>query len=351
MNQRKVKYSFAQWCFDNNHQEWLELWDYELNGMSPENVTYGMRKKCYFKCCDCGHLFQKRLDYVIRYGLKCSNCGDGISYPNKYVRDFLYQLSNIYHFNLHYEHTFEWAKHIDKDRNRRLYDCVIEDDQNIVIIEVHGRQHYFESFLFNNARTLLEEQENDLFKYNLAINNGIKPENYIVIDARESNDLWIKQSIIKCGIQKIYPFQDNDIDWNKCDQFASSNIAKQVCDEYVGGERDISDLCNLFGLDRKTIKTYLKQGAKNGWCNYTSQARNKNNPIICLNNNLIFASESECERMSERLFKTRLLQQGICQVLCKKRDSYKGYYFKKISIEEFKAQQNMNPDTVFGNLY
>lgn len=351
MKERKVKYSFAEWCRDNNHQEWLDLWDYELNGVGPDDVTYGMRKKCHFKCCDCGCLFQKRLDYVIHYGLKCNNCGDGISYPNKYVRGFLYQLKNVYNFNLHYEHMFDWSNHIDEDKKRRLYDCVIENNQDIMIIEIHGRQHYFEGFLFNNARTLLEEQENDLFKYNLAIQNGIKPENYIVIDARESNDLWIKQSIINCGIQKIYPFKDSEIDWVKCNQFASSNVAKQVCDKYMGEEKNLSNLCSFFCLDKKTIKTYLKQGAKNGWCDYISQSYTKNNPIVCMNNNFIFASASECDRMSERLFNTRLTETVISQILCKKRDSYKGYYFEKISIEEFKIQKNINPDIVFGDLY
>lgn len=351
MGNTKVKYSFAEWCRDNNHEDWLYLWDYELNEIGPEEITYGSKQKRNFRCCDCGHLFQKRLDYVIHYGLRCNNCGDGISYPNKYVREFLCQLGNMYNFKLYCEHTFEWSNHIDQEKNRRLYDCVIKDDHNIVVIEIHGGQHYFESFLFDNTRTLLEEQKNDLFKYNLAIANGIKPDNYIIIDARESDDLWIKQSIIQCGIKKIYPFKDDDIDWNKCRRFASSNMAKQVCDKYADGNSRISDLCTDFALDRKTIKTYLKQGAKNGWCNYTSQPRNKNNPMICLNNGLIFASASECERVSERVFNTRLLQQAICQVLCNKRDSYKGYYFKKISTDEFEIQKNINPNVVFGNLY
>ena len=50
MKKTKVKYSFAEWCMDNNHQDWLDLWDYELNGVGPEEVAYRSGKKYWFKC-------------------------------------------------------------------------------------------------------------------------------------------------------------------------------------------------------------------------------------------------------------------------------------------------------------
>jgi hypothetical protein len=50
MKERKVKYSFAEWCKDNNHQGWLDRWDYELNGVDPEDMAAGSNKKYYFKC-------------------------------------------------------------------------------------------------------------------------------------------------------------------------------------------------------------------------------------------------------------------------------------------------------------
>lgn len=50
MKNVKVKYSFAEWCRDNNHQDWLDRWDYELNGIGPEEVAYRSGKKFWFKC-------------------------------------------------------------------------------------------------------------------------------------------------------------------------------------------------------------------------------------------------------------------------------------------------------------
>lgn len=43
--------SFEQWCIDNNKQDILNRWDYELNGKLPSEVNYGSSKeKYYFKC-------------------------------------------------------------------------------------------------------------------------------------------------------------------------------------------------------------------------------------------------------------------------------------------------------------
>ena len=39
-----------QWCEDNGHKDWLDLWDYEKNEIGPESVSYGSSKKFWFLC-------------------------------------------------------------------------------------------------------------------------------------------------------------------------------------------------------------------------------------------------------------------------------------------------------------
>lgn len=46
----KIKYSFEQWCLDNNHQDWLDLWDYELNDVGPNKATFRSGQKFWFRC-------------------------------------------------------------------------------------------------------------------------------------------------------------------------------------------------------------------------------------------------------------------------------------------------------------
>jgi len=50
----KNSISFKQWCVDNNRQDVLDKWDYELNDKNPNDITFtshGLNEKGYwFKC-------------------------------------------------------------------------------------------------------------------------------------------------------------------------------------------------------------------------------------------------------------------------------------------------------------
>ena len=51
-NKTKLKNgkSFEQWCIENNRQDILNRWDYELNDKEPNGILYSTNKKYYFKC-------------------------------------------------------------------------------------------------------------------------------------------------------------------------------------------------------------------------------------------------------------------------------------------------------------
>lgn len=42
--------SFYDWCIDNNRQDLLDRWNYELNVCDPQNITYASSDKVYFNC-------------------------------------------------------------------------------------------------------------------------------------------------------------------------------------------------------------------------------------------------------------------------------------------------------------
>ena len=47
----KITKSFYDWCIENGKNEWLELWDYDLNGgCTPKDIGCGSNKKYFFKC-------------------------------------------------------------------------------------------------------------------------------------------------------------------------------------------------------------------------------------------------------------------------------------------------------------
>ena len=72
----KCKYcnSFEQWCIDNEKEDWLALWDYELNNCTPKDVDYGSRNECWFKCPRGLHDSEKKIINDLTNGRKFFKC-------------------------------------------------------------------------------------------------------------------------------------------------------------------------------------------------------------------------------------------------------------------------------------
>ena len=49
INNRNIT-TFYDWCIENNRQDVLDRWDYELNGYSPKDISYSSHEKCWLKC-------------------------------------------------------------------------------------------------------------------------------------------------------------------------------------------------------------------------------------------------------------------------------------------------------------
>ena len=238
-------------------------------GVSEEDAkkyTHGSNKKIIVKCPNCGKEKYARIRDIFNYKSIGCSCGDGISYPEKFVISLLNQLN----INYTKEYLSEWS-------NNKRYDFYFEYNNRKIIIEVHGEQHYTKSFKSIDSKTLEEEQENDKYKKELALNNGI--DTYIELDCRESSLEWIKNSIINSELNKIFNLEN--INWLKCEEFSLSNRVKEVCDYWhlhneINNEGLLlKDLSKIFKLDRHTIRKYLKQGTDLGWCNYILNKRRR----------------------------------------------------------------------------
>jgi len=177
--------------------------------------------------------------------------------------------------------TFKWCKNYRYDNYLDNFNC---------IIETHGLQHYEE--INNNWNSLQKTQENDFDKEWLARINGIN--NYIIIDCRYSEMEWIKNSIMKSRLPKLLGFEEKDIDWQKCNEAGFSSMVKKACELWDSGIHNTKTIAKELKLTRKTIRRYLKQGVKLGWCDYDGQkefirnAKKIRKQIICLTTNEIF---------------------------------------------------------------
>ena len=243
----------------STHQHIAKLLKYLDRGYE---LTHGSEKSEIFICPDCKYEKEYIISSIIQSGFSCSECSDGASYPNKFVRNFLNQLNEEYIS----EYNPDWAfiKHRNpKINGSKRYDNYLTNWNEIW--EVHGSQHYEEEFnvFIKKAKTFEEEKENDKIKKDLAIQNNHK---YIIIDSRKSEIKWIKNSLI--NLPEIKRYDLSLIDWLKCHEYACKSLVKTACDYWNNGIKDTTYIGNILKLSRNTIVKYLKQGVELGWCDY-----------------------------------------------------------------------------------
>lgn len=203
-------------------------------------------------CPDCKKHKKIEPRTILNYGFGCV-CGDGVSYPNKFVCSVLDQLHVAYET----EYVFDWAKDKRYDIYIPALDCIIEN---------HGGQHYDSGFLSMAGKTLQEEQANDKIKQDLATQNNVK--HYIVLDCRKSEIDWIKDSVLKSEINDLFDL--SLIDFCKCGEFACSNLVKIVADLWNNG-LSIKEIIEETEFSSSRVQHYLRRASKCNMCDWTPQ--------------------------------------------------------------------------------
>lgn len=304
--------------------------EYFIDKEEAKKYTPSSGKSIFMKCPYCSKITDSKKNIDNLYNqkrIKCT-CGDGYSYPEKFIYSMLNQLNVEFTTQLS-KTSFSWC---DKHR----YDFYIPSLD--CIIETHGIQHYLKSF---NKEDVLKTQENDRFKKALALSNGIK--HYIELDCRHSSIDWIKNSILNSEIVKILDVIN--IDWLKCEEFALDTLVKEV--SIYWNDKNInettSDLESIFGLKRNAIIDYLKRGTKLGWCNYNPKEESHlsggsvGKKIEIFKDGIslgIFRSATELSAQSEKLFNVKLNDSNISMVCNNKRKHHKGFTFKYVDTNK-----------------
>lgn len=211
--------------------------------------TFGTNDKAIFICPNCNsEIFITPRDlYNTKTGcIRCHNCGDGISFPEKIMNNVLTQLGIKYVYQYSKKHC-EWALNYRYDFYLPEYNY---------IIEVHGGQHYD-----CRKKNLKITQSIDAKKYELAIKNGVSQ--YIVIDARYSDVDYIKDSIYRSILSQ---FDLDCVDWKLCAINSSKSLLVEVCKDWTDGLCNIPVLAEKHQLTTITIYSYLQKGSSLGLC-------------------------------------------------------------------------------------
>lgn len=168
--------------------------------------SVGSGNKIEWQCTNCNtNIGLKSVKNVVAFGLHCAICSENAPSSERFMASLLKVL------NIPFDHNqgFEWS-------DNRFYDFYLKEQD--LIIELHGEQHYHRSAttIFNETRTLEEEQKNDKYKRKLALNNGIK--HYTEIPCLKSSFAELKKSIINDSILQSLVSLDN-VDWVLVEQY------------------------------------------------------------------------------------------------------------------------------------
>jgi len=260
--------SIGQWLIDNYGKDALELYWSKKNILNPYNINYGSSSKIWIICQNCGNEKQIKPEKFVSRGLSCSKCSDGVSYGEKIMFSVLQQLNLEFQTQLS-KTTFKWCE--SKEYNYR-YDFYFNYNGENIIIEIHGIQHYKE--LSNNWGSFLDIKVNDNHKRETALLNGIKKENYVIINCSKSEQKYIKDSIMNSILHQLFDL--SNINWLKCHEYACKSLVKEVCNLWNIGMNNILHISDKTKLCKNTVREYLKQGAICGWCCYNSDEEFKN---------------------------------------------------------------------------
>lgn len=253
-------------CIAKKDPEFSKLF---LNKEDTFRYMCNSGKRVDFKCPICNRIIKgKIIDTIRKRGLSCI-CKDGISYPEKFMYNLLEQLEVKFEYNKLFEKWFI--------RDKKYFDFYLPEKH--IIIETHGLQHYQGGFeTFNKGRNEVEEKANDIYKYKIAIDNGISENNYIEIDSRLSDLDFMKNSILKSKLKNFFDL--SDVEWSKCHEFACNSMIKNACDLWNKGFKNTNIIAEKLNLSRSTIVNYLKKGVLLNWCDYNPKEELKKRSAI-----------------------------------------------------------------------
>lgn len=228
-----------------------------VNEEDTHKYTRTSKVKVDTKCPLCGHTRKLEVGKMYARGYRCSVCGDGISYPNKFIRAFLIQVNVD---NLQFEYHAAWLGTLS-------FDSYFEIEQKKYVVEMDGEQHFNYT---GRGRSLEKEQANDRLKDELAEQHDIT---VIRIDCRISDRYYIQKNIENSALAKL--FDMSSIDWDKCTAIACKSLVSVICDYYNTVTISTKEIAEHFHLNMSTVVEYLKQGASFGLCDFSYELARK----------------------------------------------------------------------------
>lgn len=296
--------------------------DYLKDKNMAYKTNYSSNKKIKMICVNCKTEKTTSPNKLSYYGFSCKYCGDGFSYPEKFMSKVLKQLGVEFKTQLS-KSTFKWC-------DKYKYDFYIPSLN--IIIETHGGQHYRDNTSFK--KSLKEVIENDKYKEKLAKDNGI--ENYIIIDCRKSESDWIKESILESKLSMIFDL--DTINWDGMDDFIKEeSLFINIKNDINNNEINIEEITKKYNISRSEYyriknklinKSLIKKPTKEEIEKYRlNMLRRKHNvKVICLNNDKVYNSIVEASNLLNIKYRSQIT--SCCRGKIRHTQNYKFMYYE-----------------------
>lgn len=309
---------------DPNFAKWI------VNDNDKYSYSRDTNKSILLKCPTCGKEF-----YGVPNHYKAEPscvCNDHVSYPEKIMSSVLDQLNISYIHQLNCS-NFSWCK-------KYKYDFYFEYNSQKYIIEMDGAFHYV--YNYKNNTSVYESQKTDRKKDEIANQNGCQMirinSHYHDVKSRLS---FIKNNILNSELKSIFDL--SNIDWNKCEQYASTSLIKTINDLWNEGLSK-AEIRQKIKLGKTTINNYLEIGKRLGLSDYSPRTRHhisnankkylkvqdKDNNVLC-----VHLGVSDFSRESIKLIGHKIGISQIYRYLKGSVNSRKGFRFSYASKEEY----------------
>lgn len=313
--------------FVSIYESHTHLVDYFVDIRDAKKYSHGSNELVEMKCPFCGFKKSKTVNKLTSQGFACPVCSDGISYPNKFIANFL-KSQNI---DFCSEVIFDWCK------NKR-YDFYLP--KHNIIIEAHGKQHYSDPSGY--MANIEDQKQNDINKRLLAIE--FSDADYYEIDCYYSNADWISNSIIKSGLLEKINIDEKVANWAEIDKCCMYSKIEEVCNLWNSEPLCVGDIAKKTNVSTSTVRNYLLKGVSLGVCDYSrpeSKRRSfkkRKTPIKkiklpkvrCVELNLTFSSFTECAIELEKIFNDKFNQSHISACCRGMRKTHKNFHFENV---------------------
>lgn len=233
-----------------------ELVKYFKDKELPKKLLVSSNKKVDLICPDCGYEKQMFVYNLTKQGFSCNACGDGVSYPNKILRNLLRDESIERQIE---EKALEWNPGWG---NKVYFDAKIVKDGQIYCIEMQGSQH------------------------KTGVWNGVVDEGVFIRDeykrekCKENNIIEIEIDCVDTSFENIKTQLENsfsgildfsEVNWDKIALTSEKSLMIKACEIYNNSLKTVRQIADELEVGRKCVRRYLERGADLGICIYSKE--------------------------------------------------------------------------------